>query len=161
MVTTAATLLVLLALANGTPVLAQRLFRERWARPVDGGRRGPDGQPLLGPSKTWRGLLAGTLGSGLGAALLGPGLAFGLVFGALALLGDLFSSFCKRRLGLASSARATGLDQLPESLLPMIFASWWLSLGLLLPVLVVAVFVVGNMLMSPLLYRLGIRRQPH
>jgi CDP-2,3-bis-(O-geranylgeranyl)-sn-glycerol synthase len=43
----------------------------------------------------------------------------GAVFGALALAGDLFSSFIKRRLGCTSGQSIAFLDQLPEALLPM------------------------------------------
>lgn len=154
-------LLVLLSLANGAPVLAHRLLRDRWSAPVDGGRLWRDGRPLLGRSKTWRGLVSGILSCALLAALLGYGLLFGALFGLLALLGDLLSSFTKRRLGLAPSARATGLDQIPEALLPMIMAMLWLGLSGWQVLLTTALFVVANIGFSPLLYRLGIRKHPH
>ena len=154
-------LLVLLILANGLPVVAAWLLHHRFAAPVDGGRRWRDGRPVFGVSKTWRGLLAGLLGCALCAPLMGLTLVFGAVYAALALGGDLISSFIKRRQGLDASARASGLDQLPESALPVFFA--WLSLDL--PAWqamgVVLLFVTGNMLSSPLLYRLGIRKRPH
>ncbi|GGY74023.1 CDP-archaeol synthase [Marinobacter zhanjiangensis] len=154
-------LLVLLILANGLPVVAARLLHHRFDLPVDGGRRWRDGRPLLGASKTWRGLLAGLLGCALCAPLLGLSAAFGAVYGALALAGDLLSSFIKRRLGLEASARASGLDQLPESALPVAFAWLWLDLPAWQAIGVVLLFVTGNVLSSPLLYRLGIRKRPH
>jgi len=43
----------------------------------------------------------------------------GAFFGTLALAGDLFSSFIKRRLGRSSGKSLALLDQLPEALLPM------------------------------------------
>ena len=46
--------LLLLTLANGTPVIATRLVPTWYPRPVDGGVRLFDGQPLFGPSKTVR-----------------------------------------------------------------------------------------------------------
>ena len=86
---------------------------------------------------------------------------FGLLFGLLGLGGDLLSSFIKRRMGLESSARAVGLDQIPEALLPMLLAMWWLPVSLWVVLVVVVVFTLSNIYGSPLLYRLGIRRQPH
>lgn len=154
-------LFVMLVLANGTPVLAARLFGRRWSAPVDGGRRWRDGAPLLGKSKTWRGVVSGALACCLFAWITGMGALFGLVFGALGLVGDIISSFIKRRAGLASSARAVGLDQVPEALLPMILAWLWLGLDWFVVVAVVVLFTLVNILLSPVLYRLGIRRQPH
>ena len=136
-------LFVMLVLANGVPVLAARLFGRRWSAPVDGDRLWRDGRPVLGRSKTWRGIV------------------FGLAFGLLGLAGDIISSFIKRRAGLASSARASGLDQIPEALLPMLLAWLWLDLGWFIVAVVVVLFTLSNILLSPLLYRLGIRHQPH
>ncbi|GAA3571210.1 hypothetical protein GCM10022265_20690 [Marinobacter xestospongiae] len=154
-------LFVLLVLANGLPVVAHWLLGRRWRWPVDGGRCWRDGRRVLGDSKTWRGLVAGCLGAGLYGAFWGLGLGFSLTFGALALVGDLISSFIKRRLGLASSARALGLDQVPEALLPLLLAMAWLGIAGLEVLVLVAAFVAANVLCSPWLYRLGIRRHPH
>ena len=154
-------LFVMLVLANGVPVLAARLLGRRWSAPIDGGRLWRDGQPVLGPSKTWRGVVSGALACSLFAWITGIGVVFGLAFGVLGLAGDVISSFIKRRAGLASSARAVGLDQIPEALLPMILAWPWLGLSWFTVVVVVALFTLSNILLSPLLYRLGIRHQPH
>lgn len=151
----------MLVLANGTPVVAARLLKRRWTAPVDGGRCWCDGRPVFGQSKTWRGLVTGALACALFSVLTGLGFLFGLVFGGLGLAGDLLSSFIKRRLGLASSARALGLDQVPEALVPMLFAFWWLPVNAGVVIAVVVLFTLANILASPLLYRLGIRRQPH
>ncbi len=154
-------LFVMLVLANGSPVVARKLFRQRFDRPVDGGRVWRDGRPVLGKSKTGRGLVAGSVSTGLFSLVVGMGFMFGLVFGLLALLGDLISSFSKRRLGLVSSSRATGLDQVPEALLPMLLAAHWLSLGWWSVAGVVLLFAVSNIWVSPLLFRLRIRKRPH
>jgi CDP-2,3-bis-(O-geranylgeranyl)-sn-glycerol synthase len=95
------------------------------------------------------------------SAWVGLGWLFGALFGLLALLGDLISSFIKRRMGLESSSRALWLDQLPEALLPMAMAWLWLSLPFWEAVAVALLFALSNMLFSPILYRLGIRKQPH
>ncbi|MDX1801820.1 MAG: CDP-archaeol synthase [Marinobacter sp.] len=154
-------LLAMLVAANGAPVLARRLLRGHWATPIDGGALWADQRPILGASKTWRGLVAGCVASALVSGLAGWGLWFGALFGALALAGDLLSSFIKRRLGLPSSARATGLDQIPEALIPCLFAAWWLPVGWLTVVSVTVLFMVADIVLSPWLHELGIRREPH
>lgn len=154
-------LFVMLVLANGVPVVVARLLKQRWRAPVDGGRLWSDGRPVFGPSKTWRGLISGIVCCAAFSMAIGLGLLFGLLFGILALWGDLLSSFYKRRLGMPSSARAVGLDQVPESALPMILAVFWLPISWWAAALVVAFFTLSNILFSPLLYRLGIRRHPH
>lgn len=154
-------LFVMLVLANGVPVVVARVFKQRWRAPVDGDRRWSDGRPIFGPSKTWRGLVSGVLCCTAFSMVIGLGLVFGLLFSILALWGDLLSSFYKRRLGMPSSARAVGLDQVPESALPMILAVFWLPISWWAALLVVALFTASNILFSPLLYRLGIRRHPH
>lgn len=154
-------LFVMLVLTNGVPVLVARMFGRRFSASVDGGRLWRDGQPVLGRSKTWRGVASGALACSLFAWIAGLGMVFGLAFGLLGLTGDIISSFIKRRAGLASSARAVGLDQIPEALMPMILAWYWLGLGWFTVAAIVALFTVSNILLSPVLYRLGIRHQPH
>jgi CDP-2,3-bis-(O-geranylgeranyl)-sn-glycerol synthase len=154
-------ILALLFVANGAPIVATRLFGTRAARPVDGGRTLPDGRPLFGPAKTWRGIVSSLAASAAATSLLGYGAGVGAIFGALAMLGDLSSSFIKRRFGAASSAMALGLDQIPESLFPLLWfrAEWKLSeaeVGEL-----VCVFLALELAISPVLCWLRIRRQPY
>jgi hypothetical protein len=52
-----AQLLILLTLANGSPVVAKLVLGRHFAGPLDGGAKFIDGKPLLGRSKTVRGLL--------------------------------------------------------------------------------------------------------
>lgn len=154
-------LFAMLVLANGAPVVVAKLLKGHWALSVDGGRTWRDGRPVFGHSKTWRGLAAGSLSCALFSLAAGLGFLFGAAFGLLALIGDLISSFVKRRLGRPSSSRALGLDQIPEALLPMLLAFFWLPLGLLDGLLIVALFTLSNIYFSPILYRVGIRRHPH
>jgi hypothetical protein len=64
-------LLLLLTLANTSPLVAKRLLGPRWAAPLDGGLRFFDGRPLLGASKTVRGVLVAVAACTLAAPLLG------------------------------------------------------------------------------------------
>lgn len=147
--------------ANGAPILARNLLRHRFAAAVDGNRYWSDGRRMLGDSKTWRGIAAGVAATALTAPLLGYGPLTGATVGVLALSGDLMSSFVKRRLGFPSSAMALGLDQIPESLLPALVMGGRFGLeGIDIPLLSVAFLVLGLML-SALLYLVGVRRQPY
>jgi CDP-2,3-bis-(O-geranylgeranyl)-sn-glycerol synthase len=95
------------------------------------------------------------------ASLIGLGWSIGLLVGSFAMAGDLFSSFCKRRLGLPSSSRASGLDQIPESLLPLLACRDLLALTAAEIVLCVVMFVVGEVVLSRLLYAFRLRDRPY
>jgi hypothetical protein len=81
-------LALLLAVANGTPVIATRLLGERFACAFDGGVAFVDGKPLFGRFKTVRGLVLSILASTLAAPLLGLDWTIGIVVGSAAMAGD-------------------------------------------------------------------------
>jgi CDP-2,3-bis-(O-geranylgeranyl)-sn-glycerol synthase len=154
-------LLLLILIANGVPVVAAAICGNSGARPLDGGRLLADGRRVLGDSKTWRGVLLAPLLTGASAALLGLPAGVGVVVGGAAMLGDLLSSFAKRRLGVPSSGMMVGLDQIPEALLPLLavageYALTWPTIGW-----IVAGFVVLELTLSPVFFRLGIRNRPY
>ncbi|MCU7871169.1 MAG: CDP-archaeol synthase [Candidatus Thiodiazotropha sp. (ex Lucinoma borealis)] len=154
-------LLLLLVVANGAPILARHLFGARFNWPLDGGYLTSKGHHLLGPSKTVRGLIAAVVVTSAIAHMVKIGWQWGAMIGAVAMLGDLVASFIKRRLNMPPSSQAIGLDQIPESLLPLLFCvavfdlNWWSVLFLVLAFLVVVP------LLSRLLFLLGIRRRPY
>jgi hypothetical protein len=154
-------LLLLLLAANGAPVLAARLLGRRWAWPVDLGARFVDGRPLLGRSKTWRGLVAAVAATAALAWLLGYGAVLGAMFGAASMAGDLLASFVKRRLGIEPSGMALGLDQVPEALLPMLVCGAAFGLAPLDMLALVALFAIGELALSRVMFRLGIRERPY
>lgn len=136
-----AKVILLLSIANGAPVLLKRVFGNRFSYPIDSGSVFLDRRPLFGPSKTIRGVLVSIVTTTAAAPLLDFGAAAGALFGVMAVLGDLLSSFVKRRLGFAPSSQAIGLDQLPESLFPVLACRNLLRLsGLDVFVAVVAFF---------------------
>ncbi len=92
--------LLLLLTANGVPILVHLVLGERWGWRLDGGWQFIDGQPLLGASKTVVGVVGALLASTLLALFLDLGWRIGLLIGGVAMLGDLLSSFFKRRMGL-------------------------------------------------------------
>jgi CDP-2,3-bis-(O-geranylgeranyl)-sn-glycerol synthase len=154
-------MLILLTVANGTPVIAKRLLANRFAWPVDGNLNFIDGRPLFGSSKTIRGVLVSVIMTSACAPLLGLDVGVGVLTGATAMAGDLLSSFVKRRLGLAPSSRATGLDQIPESLFPLLACRQALSLTLADIATGVVIFFVGELLLSRVLYRFHVRDRPY
>ena len=101
-------------IANSTPTLFGG------GPPIDGGRLWKDGRPILGPGKTWRGLIVGIGFGTIVGLLLGYFVeqeifksairAFMLSFGAL--LGDAIGSFIKRRSGLKRGESYLFMDQL-------------------------------------------------
>ncbi|MFP4359881.1 MAG: CDP-archaeol synthase [Alphaproteobacteria bacterium] len=148
-------------MANGTPVVLTRLLGDAGAWPLDGGTRWRDGRPLLGRSKTWRGLVGAVVATTVAGWALGVALGLAAVVALAALVGDAASSFTKRRLGVPSSGQALGLDQIPECLLPTLVAAGPLGLGLVDVVAVVVVFFAGELALSRVLYRLNIRDRPY
>ena len=153
--------LVILTLANGAPVVAKKMFGACFSRPLDGGMTFFDKRPLLGPSKTIRGLVVSILATAAGAPIIGVEPGVGALMAAAAMAGDLFSSFVKRRLNLPPSSPALGLDQVPKSLLPLLAGSRALSLTGVEIVLGVALFFVGELFLARVLYELGLRDQPY
>jgi CDP-2,3-bis-(O-geranylgeranyl)-sn-glycerol synthase len=154
-------LLILLSVANGTPVIAKKVLGNRLSRPLDGGAVFYDGKPVFGPTKTVRGIVVSLLATSLAAWLIGLGWELGVLVAAAAMIGDLFSSFVKRRMTLPSSSMALGLDHIPESLLPMLASSLLLPLSLLDVVIGVVVFCAATLLLSPILYRFNLRDRPY
>ncbi len=154
-------LLFLLAVANSSPILATRLLGGRWSVPLDGGVRFFDGRPLLGPSKTVRGAVVAIAATALASALLGIRPGLGARIGAACMLGDALSSFVKRRLGLPASARATGLDQIPEAVLGLLAVQGEFQLTVLQVVVVTALFFALEIPFARLFFRLGIRDRPY
>ena len=144
-------LVLLLIIANGTPALLGLVLGPRWNRPLDNNRQFPDNRPLLGPSKTLRGLFSATVVTGLLAPLFELSILEGASFALLAMLGDLCSSFIKRRIGIASSRSVPLLDQIPESILPLWGLQTVLGSSGSEMAFAVAIFIVIDLLLSGLL----------
>jgi len=98
--------------ANASPVFVGR------GTPVDGGKNFFDGKRILGDGKTWEGItlgvLFGTTIACLESILLNSFTlyVYGVVGSVGALVGDMVSSFFKRRMGFKRGAPVPVLDQL-------------------------------------------------
>lgn len=153
--------MTLILVANGSPIIARKFLGSRLDTPVDFNLKLVDGHALFGQSKTWRGVFSAVTGSIVAAFLLGLSLLIGALFGLLAMLGDLVSSFIKRRMGLLESSRTWGLDVLPEALLPMAILRTDFDLDWANIVIVVLLFFLVEVFISPILFQLHIRNRPY
>ena len=154
-------LLIVVIAANGAPILGRLLLKQFWSTPLDLGARFVDGEPLLGSSKTFRGVVFGVVTAGLFAEVVALPFEIGILMGALAMCGDMASSFAKRRFRLQSGSMAVGLDQIPESVMPLmgvksVYGLSWPGIGL-----TVGGFLILELLLSVVLYKLHIRKHPY
>jgi hypothetical protein len=108
-----------------------------------------------------RGILLSVLATVIGAYLSGLGCKAGAMVGSTAMAGDLFSSFLKRRMKLPPSSRAIGLDQVPESLFPLLACRRPFSLTAFDTVVTVMAFFIGEILISRILYKFRLRDRPY
>lgn len=154
-------LLTLLLLANGSPVVGKKILGDRLAYPLDGGRQFLDSRPLLGVSKTMRGIFLGIAVPTACAPIIDLNWRIGAIVGIAAMMGDLLSSFVKRRLNLPPSSQAIGLDQIPESLFPSIACQFMLELSVLDIAIITIAFFVGENLLSRFLYSVHLRDRPY
>lgn len=164
-------LLIPLYVANGGAMLAGILFP---TPPIDGGKKLPDGQFILGKGKTWSGTIGGIILGTLmglliqlliqptfemtGTALFYPLFAFLIATGAI--VGDMVGSFIKRRLLLASGSASPILDQLD-----FVVGAYLLTYAFYHPpaleVLVVCAFtIVSHTLSNYLAFKIGFKKVP-
>lgn len=146
-------LLTLIITANGAPVLARLLFGDKWNTAIDLGAAWIDHHPLFGTSKTWRGMAAALLATAILALFLGYSVQIGIQIAAYAIIGDLLSSFIKRRFAIPVSATALLLDQVPESLFPALLMMPIFCLHLVSIVWLVIIFTVVDLVVTYFLYR--------
>jgi CDP-archaeol synthase len=154
-------LVILLTVANGTPVIASKFFGNYFNQPLDCDVAFVDGRPVFGYSKTMRGIILSLVAAIATAPALGFEWTSGLIIASVAMSGDLLSSFLKRRLDLPPSSRATGLDQIPECLLPTIAIRSTLGLDAFDVVSVVIIFFLGQVILSRLFFKWNIRNRPY
>src|SRR5208283_4342098 len=153
--------LTLISAANGAPVLVAWALRARPARPIDGGIVLRDGHPLLGRSKTWRGIASAIVLATFVALLIGLPWRLGVLAATSAMAGDGLSSFFKRRFGLEPSSMTLGLDQIPESLFPALACAAYLPLSPIDVFAVVLIFSVGGLAASQIFFAIGVRDRPY
>ncbi len=146
-------ILALLWAINFVPPFLTYLFEDRGNTPLDRGYCLADGQPLFGAHKTVRGFMGGVLGGAVVGLILGFPWWLGVGAGFLSMLGDLASSFIKRRLGATSGDIIPVLDQGFEGLFPLLLIGPVLLLSAGEVFLLLVLFGVGAFLGSLFLNR--------
>jgi CDP-2,3-bis-(O-geranylgeranyl)-sn-glycerol synthase len=129
-------LLLPAGVANIAPVVVAKL---NWFSPLNR----PMNAQLLGPNKTWRGLVLGLLFGSITGFLLGHGAVIGAALGAGALAGDAAKSFFKRRLHIAPGKAWPVFDQIDFVIGALFVASIFFSLTLLH--ILTAIIIFGSL----------------
>jgi CDP-2,3-bis-(O-geranylgeranyl)-sn-glycerol synthase len=101
------------------------------------------------------------LATSVAAWLFGYPPETGMLIAGYAMLGDLTSSFIKRRLSMPTSSMAPFLDQVPESLFPALMLMAVFNLDIMAVILLVLTFVILELALSHILYKWGIRKKPY
>jgi len=154
-------LLILIIVANAGPILIKNILNKKWNQPINGSLKFVDGGPLFGKSKTWRGLAASLIITAVVALMLGYSVQIGILISLLAMTGDLFSSFVKRRFKLPPSSMAPLLDQVPESLLPAVIMMRTFELTLFSIIMLILFFMIFELIVSQILYKMNFRKHPY
>lgn len=167
-------------IANVTPVIiAKAPLLSQWNTPVDFGLKWRN-KPILGPHKTIRGIVIGTLAGtvifllqkyafdnyqwvvdisgGVNYTSLSIWLGVLLSFGAL--FGDMVKSFFKRQLAVASGKSWFPFDQLDYILGGLILSSFVIVLSLKEYILIIIVWFLIHLLSSYLGYHLRFKKDP-
>jgi uncharacterized protein len=137
-------LLFLLWLINFTPPLLSFFFDKRFNLPVDLNKTSIDQKPFFGPHKTWRGLFGALFCGSLLSFPWGFTIWIGFFAALLSMLGDLLSSFAKRRLDRPSGSNFPVLDQFFEGALPFLFLSPYFGISFFRTVLLIIIFCIGS-----------------
>ena len=122
----------MISAANSAPPLCKRLLGTRLARAIDAGLTLRDGYPLLGSSKTWRGLVAAIVLSTCASVLVGVQWQVGAL-AALWRLGQRESGTA--RLEEAVQAYRAALEERTRERVPLAWAATQSNLGVALETL--------------------------
>lgn len=147
--------------ANASPLLING------SKPIDFSKKFIDGKPILGPHKTWEGLLI-SLHMGLTTSLaiamvleepLFTAIGFGGAFSGTA--GDILGSFIKRRFGVRSGEPFPVLDQLDFAIFSSIYYALIDSSFLNKPVYLLIAFLliaILHVFTNNIAYTLGVKK---
>jgi len=168
------------AAANAAPVFAAAIpFLKKFDAPIDAGKTFR-GRQLLGPHKTWRGIIAGIVVATVVIwlqtllfehfawarymadsvnytrlpLLLGPLFALG------ALGGDAIESFFKRQRGIQSGGTWVPFDQLDYIIGSVVVSLFFVTLPLVEYVWLFVIWFLAHLIASYTGYRLGLKQDP-
>lgn len=169
------------AIANASPIFtAHAPYLNKLTAPIDNGRTFR-GKALLGPHKTWRGLIGGILVSTLifwlerrfqnnfsfvqhvagGTAYLTiPVLLLGPLFGLGALGGDALESFVKRQRGIESGKRWIPFDQLDYIIGTVLITLPLMLFALMVYVWIFILWTLTHLVASAIGWLMGLKDEP-
>ena len=127
--------------------------------PLDGGGKWLDGKPFLGSHKTLRGSIVGILAGLLIGVLQGNPLA-GITQGIGAILGDLLSSFLKRRWDVAPGESSPLLDQLDFILVAIILSQPFTRASITEMIIIIIVTIPIHYMMNYISWRMKMKDHP-
>lgn len=152
--------------ANMAPIFAARYnLMQTLDKPVDGGRTWR-GYRLTGDHKTWRGFavgvgvaaIVGATESGLLPFTIWQSLAFGVLGGFGALVGDALESCIKRQLNIASGRPFVPFDQIDYILGFLLFTSFMYAWSWPEIIFLLCCGLVFNPIINCIGYVLGIKK---
>ncbi len=167
-------------IANAAPVFANKIpLLNRWKTPIDLGQS-YRGRRILGPNKSMRGLVFGTLMGGVSASLIVvafPGYGFvstdivpfvpiaesflfGTMIGFGALWGDAVESFFKRQKGVASGESWFPFDQIDYILGGLLFSLPFTQLALRTYLTIFLLFFGLHLVSSYIGFLLKLKEKP-
>jgi len=169
------------AVANAVPVFAAAIpFLKKFDAPIDANKTWR-GRQLLGPHKTWRGIISGIIVSTLilwiQVILVGqfewaryiadgvdysvlPILILGPLFAIGALGGDAIESFFKRQKNIKSGGAWIPFDQLDYIIGSVLVSLFFVILSPIQYVLIFIVWFLMHLLASYVGYKLGLKKDP-
>ena len=169
------------AFANAIPVFVAALpLLKKYNAPIDGGKKFR-GYPILGPHKTWRGIIAGIIiatlvlwiqqllvaqfdwavyisGNVNYAAL--PVLLLGPLFAIGALGGDAVESFFKRQRNIKSGGSWIPFDQLDYIIGSVVISLFFVILTPVQYIWIFIIWFVLHIVASYLGYKMGLKKDP-
>lgn len=169
------------AVANAVPIFAAAIpFLKKYDAPIDAGKTWR-GHALLGPHKTWRGIISGIiistlilwlqvilfehfewahyLANGVNYSYL-PVLILGPLFAIGALGGDAIESFFKRQKNIKSGGAWVPFDQLDYIIGSVVVSLFFVILSPLQYLLIFIVWFLLHLLSSYIGYKLGLKKDP-
>lgn len=169
------------AIANASPIFAAAIpGLKKFNAPIDGGKKWR-GHDLLGPHKTWRGIITGIivstlvlwiqvllagefewvhyLTSGVDYSSL-PVLILGPLFALGALGGDAIESFFKRQKNIKSGGKWIPFDQLDYIIGSVIVSLFFVILSPIQYLFIFLIWFVMHILASFTGYKLGLKKDP-
>lgn len=150
---------------SGLPVL------RNYSTPIDFGKS-YKGRRILGDGKTWRGFICGILGGTIAGFIMGRfqsnitfylpemNIVLGFMLGTGAMIGDLFGSFVKRRMGYGRGANVPLLDMFDYVLGAFLFAAVVTDVNKIYLLIIIIVTIPFHIIANYVAYTLKLKKNP-